>query len=94
MPLGCAKRELVEEIGFAAKKWKKLGAILLAPGYSNEVIHIFKAWDLMPGHGHQDDDEYIEKPIPFSPEQLKKAVKSGKVRDAKTLSAMLYCELI
>ncbi len=93
VPLGCAKRELIEEIGYAAKKWKKLGAILLAPGYSNEVIHLFKAWDLKAASGEQDEDEYIEKAIPFSPAQLKKAIASGKVRDAKTLSAVLYCEL-
>lgn len=92
-PLACAKRELIEEIGCAAKKWKKLGAILLAPGYSTEVIHIFKAWDLKPANAEQDEDEYIEPPIAFTPDQLRKAVKSGKIRDAKTLSALLYCQM-
>ncbi|MEI6231572.1 MAG: NUDIX hydrolase [Planctomycetota bacterium] len=92
-PLACAKRELIEETGFAAKKWKKLGAVLLAPGYCSEVIHVFKAWDLKPATAEQDDDEHIEPPIPFSPEQLRKAIASGKIRDAKTLSAVLYCHL-
>ncbi len=92
-PLACAKRELIEEIGCSAKKWKKLGAILLAPGYSSEVIHLFKAWDLKPAKADQDDDEYIDPPIPFSPEQLRKAIASGKVHDAKTLSAVMYCQL-
>jgi len=92
-PLACAKRELIEEIGYAAKKWKKLGSVLLAPGYCTEVIHIFKAWDLKPASAEQDEDEHIEPPIPFSPDQLRKAILSGKIHDAKTLSAVLYCQM-
>lgn len=90
-PLACAKRELIEEIGFAAKKWKKLGAIFLAPGYCNELIHLFKAWDLSPAHAEQDEDEHIDKPIAFSPDALRKAVLSGRICDAKTLSGMYLC---
>lgn len=92
-PLACAKRELIEEVGFAAKKWKKLGAIALAPGYCNEIIHLFVAWDLKPAQAEQDEDEHIEKPEKFSPEELRAAMASGKIRDAKTLSALMLCDL-
>lgn len=89
--LACAKRELIEEIGFAAKKWKKLGAIALAPGYSSEIIHLYKAWDLSPAHAEQDEDEHIARPVAHSPAQLKAAVRAGKIRDAKTLSGLFLC---
>src|SRR6185295_9460782 len=87
-PLACAKRELIEEIGFAAKNWKKLGAIFLAPGYCTERIHLFKAWGLSAAHAEQDEDEHIDKPAAFSKAQIKKAVASGRICDAKTLGAL------
>ncbi|HLX63820.1 MAG TPA: NUDIX hydrolase [Planctomycetota bacterium] len=90
-PLACAKRELIEEVGVAAKKWKKLGAIFLAPGYSSELIHLFKAWEMSPAYGDQDEDEHIEKPVAFSAAKIKKAIASGKICDAKTLSALMLC---
>jgi ADP-ribose pyrophosphatase len=93
-PLACAKRELIEEIGFAAKKWKKLGAIFLAPGYCSELIHLFKAWDLTPAHAEQDEDEHIDAPLAFSPAKLKDAIADGTVCDAKTLSAMYLCGIV
>jgi ADP-ribose pyrophosphatase len=47
-PLACARRELVEEVGFAARKWRKLGSIFVAPGYTTELIHIYEARELLP----------------------------------------------
>ena len=45
-------------LGRIVHNWPlKLGAILLAPGYSNEVIHLFKAWDLKAASGEQDEDD-------------------------------------
>ena len=52
------RRALIPAEGYY--EWKKLGALLLAPGYSNEVIYIFKAWDLKAASAEQDEDEYIE----------------------------------
>jgi ADP-ribose pyrophosphatase len=88
-PLACAKRELIEEIGFAAKKWKKLGAIFTAPGFCTEVIHLFAASDLKAAFAEMDEDEHIEV-VTMSLAQIRKAVRAGKIRDAKTLSA-LHC---
>ncbi len=42
-PLACAKREIIEETGYSAIKFKKLGHIYPVPGYSTERIIIFKA---------------------------------------------------
>jgi ADP-ribose pyrophosphatase len=86
-PLACAKRELIEETGFSAKLWKKLGAIFTAPGFCTEKIHLFAASQLKPGHAEQDEDEFIELQ-PMSLAQLRRAIRSGLVHDSKTLCAL------
>ncbi|MCE9582058.1 MAG: NUDIX hydrolase [Planctomycetes bacterium] len=86
-PLACAKRELIEEVGFAARKWKKLGAIFVAPGYTTELIHIYEARDLRPASAEQDEDEHIE-PVEMSRKQVLAAVKSGRICDGKSVAAV------
>jgi len=88
-PLACAKRELIEETGFAARHWRTLGVIFNAPGYSTERIHIYKAWDLRPAHGEKDADEHIEVTA-MTLLEVQRAVKAGRITDAKTLCALLY----
>lgn len=88
-PLACAKRELIEETGFAARRWRKLGAIRNAPGYSSEVIHLYKAWGLTPASGVQDADEHIKLAVMSRP-AVRRAVRRGRLCDAKTLCALLY----
>lgn len=87
-PLVCAKRELAEEIGFAARKWKKLGTIYSAPGFCSERLVLYKAWDLSPSYAEKDEDEHIDA-VEMSMTEVKSAVTSGKICDAKTLSALL-----
>ena len=58
--MNCAKRELIEETGFSADRWHRLGEITPVPGYSNERIHVFLATDLQPAERHLDKDEIIE----------------------------------
>jgi len=90
-PLPCAKRELMEEIGFAASKWKQLGEVYTAPGFCSERIVLFKAWDLTPQKAKGDEDEFIEV-VPMTPREVRRAVRSGKIHDAKSLSAFLHLE--
>lgn len=91
-PLACAKRELIEETGFAARHWRKLGVIYNAPGYSSERIHLYRAWDLKPEQGEKDPDEHIELATMTRPE-VQRAIKAGRITDAKTLCALLYEDL-
>ncbi|MCW8128882.1 MAG: NUDIX hydrolase [Planctomycetota bacterium] len=91
-PLACARRELIEETGFAARKWQRLGAIFTAPGFCSEKIHIFKAWDLVPAFLEKDADEHIDL-HPLSREQIRRQIRNGRICDAKTLSALLYLQL-
>jgi ADP-ribose pyrophosphatase len=86
-PLHCAQRELAEETGFAAKKWKALGCITPVPSYSDERIHIFRADMLTPAQQHLDPDEIVrvkEKKLT----DVVKMVEAGKIYDSKTLAAL------
>ena len=86
-PLDCAKREIREEIGMGAAKWKKLGSYYLAPGYSSELNHAFLATVLYPSPLEQDKDEFInirKMPIAIAYEQA----KTGKIMDAKSIAAL------
>jgi ADP-ribose pyrophosphatase len=86
-PLECAKRELIEETGFSANVWEKIGEIIPVPGYSNERIHIFLAADLMPAQQNLDKDEVLD----VHEVALNTAIEmiyEGKIRDSKTICGL------
>lgn len=89
-PLQCAKREIAEETGFAARTWKKLGQIYPAPGYTNEIIYIYTAENLYEKKAQADADEVIETKILTRP-QIKKLFQNGVIQDAKTICALAFC---
>ncbi len=86
----CAKRELIEETGFRAKKMTKLGQIYPVPGYSTEIIYIFKAEGLTQGIAEPEEYEVIENIIMTKP-QVKKLFKSGQLQDAKSICTLTFC---
>jgi ADP-ribose pyrophosphatase len=88
-PLRCAKRELIEETGHRARRWRKLGAILPAPGFCTEIIHLYLAEDLAPAHGELDDDEHL-RVVSMTEREILDAVAKGRLRDAKSLCAILH----
>jgi ADP-ribose pyrophosphatase len=91
-PVECAKRELVEEIGYSADTWHKLGEITPVPGYSDERIHIFCAMDLSPAIQHLDRDEILNvHEVRF--EDAVKMVERGEIGDAKTISGLFMASL-
>lgn len=84
-----AKRELEEETGYVAEKLVKLFEIYPTPGYTNEVIGIFKAEGLREGKTNFDEDEdIVSEWIPE--EQVFKMTENGEIKDAKTLIALLW----
>ncbi|MDO8580631.1 MAG: NUDIX hydrolase [Candidatus Omnitrophota bacterium] len=86
----CAHRELIEETGFRAKRLTKLGAIYPVPGYSTEVITIYKAQGLMPEKGTMDEDEVLQSLL-MTKSQVRRLFKQGRIRDAKTICALAFC---
>jgi len=87
-PLHCAKRELIEETGFAARVMKKLGAFYLCPGYSSEKIHLYYATGFTKASATQDIDENITTKI-FTRSEIIKLLKARKIIDAKTIIGLL-----
>ena len=86
-----AKRELAEEINYAAGQMIPLFQSYQSPGYSTEVIHTFLALDLTPHEGHTDEDEFLEiVPTPLA--EALGMIKSGGIIDAKSISGLLYAE--
>ena len=86
--LQAAKRELEEETGYRARKIKKLLKGFASPGYSSEIIHYFLATDLIQTKPNPDEDELLE-PVLVNPKDYKKLIKSGKIKDNKTLLGIL-----
>ena len=89
----CAKRELSEETGYDAAHWQRLISIATTPGFSDEIIHLYKVWGLQKYAQHTDEDEFIGVQA-FSPEQLKKMIAEGELYDAKTLCALYAAKII
>ncbi|OGW74878.1 MAG: hypothetical protein A2Z72_02420 [Omnitrophica bacterium RBG_13_46_9] len=92
-PLGCAKRELREEIGYSAKVWKKIGLIYPAPGYTTEKIIIFRAHKLKKVETEQQDDEIISLSV-FTGKEIGKLLSSREIVDAKTICALKLSGII
>jgi len=88
--LTCAKRELMEETGYAAKRMTKLGKIHPVPGYSTEIIHIYKAEGLQLRESCPEPDEILQTKILFRAD-VKKLFASGRITDGKTICALAMC---
>jgi ADP-ribose pyrophosphatase len=91
-PLSCALRELTEETGYRAGKWRKLGNIFPAPGYSSEKMHLFMAADLRAARQRLDADEIIA----VETVALKKAldmIEKGDIQDAKTIAGLYLAKI-
>ena len=83
-PVACAARELEEEIGYRAGSFELLSSIFTAPGFTDEVIHVYKATGLTKGLQHLERDEVLEIiEMPLS--EAIAMIQSGAIRDAKTM---------
>lgn len=86
-PLGCARRELMEEIGYAAKEWIKLAYFYTSPGFSDEVLHLYLARGLEKGEASPDEDEFLEvMHLPLT--EAVAMIGRGEIRDSKTVAGL------
>jgi ADP-ribose pyrophosphatase len=83
-PRDCAVRELEEEIGYRAGNLTLLSSIFTAPGFTDEVIHIYRATELSRGRQNLDRDEVLEV-VEVSLQEAIEMMPAGKIRDAKTM---------
>ena len=86
-PLAAAKREMIEETGYRAKRWTMLVRYFASPGFLAEWMQIYLARDLTAGVAQPELDEHIEIiRMPLS--KAMKLVRDGKIHDGKTLIAL------
>jgi ADP-ribose pyrophosphatase len=89
--LAAAKRELLEETGITAKRWKQALSFFSSPGFLDETMALFFARGLRQGEAQPEEDEVIR--TRFFPLSLAvKMVMSGKIQDAKTIAGVLWLE--
>ena len=87
--LETAKRELLEETGYAAAQWTRLAVIHTAIAYTDEAIEIFLAKGLTQKSRKLDAGEFLEIfTIPF--EEAIAMIRDGRITDAKSVAALLW----
>lgn len=79
-PEDCARRELKEELGFEAKKWRRLAEFYSSPGFCNEILYVYMAMGLVKSENVAEGEEFIEAVSrPFRPvDSLAAEMKDGK----------------
>jgi ADP-ribose pyrophosphatase len=88
-PLEAAKRELIEETGYRAKKWTPLVEYYASPGFLGESMKLFLAEGLQAGEAQPEEDEAIELRL-VKLSQVLKMIEKGAIHDGKTLTGVLW----
>jgi len=86
-PLVAAERELLEETGYRASKFEKIGSFWLAPGICNEFMYAFVAHELIEEGSQLEPDELIQAEV-HNIESLSSFIAAGTIQDAKTLGLL------
>jgi ADP-ribose pyrophosphatase len=87
-PEECARREVIEETGFAAAKLERLTEFYVSPGFLNEKMFVFLATQLTEVGQNLDDDEFLEVERLSFPDIYQK-IKDGEFEDAKTMLSLI-----
>jgi ADP-ribose pyrophosphatase len=86
-PMATARRELAEEANLVAARWEAGPRFYTAPGFCDELMHLFLATDLAPVDGTSDADEMLEASWMTLPDALA-AIDDGRIVDAKTIAGI------
>lgn len=90
-PQGCARRELLEETGYVAAEWRRLGVVHNAIGYSDERIELWLARGLEKREQALDEEEFLEVlTLPF--EEALGWIRDGRITDVKTIAGLLWLQ--
>ncbi len=87
--LTAAKRELLEETGYSARQWKRILHFYVSPGFLDETMTIYLARGLQAGEAQPEPDEKIATRF-FALSEAKRMALNGRIRDAKTISGVLW----
>jgi ADP-ribose pyrophosphatase len=86
-PVHCAARELTEETGYRAGRIVRTGSVLTTPGFTDERIHLFCAYDLVAGTAAPEAHEVLRTEIVPLARALA-MIESGEICDGKTIAAL------
>ena len=91
--LETGKRELLEETGYVAEQWTRLGVIHNAIAYSDEVIELWLAQDLTLGEQALDHGEFLEVlTVPIA--EALAMTRDGRITDVKSIVGLYWTELV
>ena len=91
--LAAAKRELIEETGYRANRWRRILKFFASPGFVAETMAVYLATGLHAGEAEPEDDEVIQKRLLALP-TIVKMILNGTIRDAKTIASVLWLDRI
>ncbi len=87
-----ARRELEEETGYRAERWRRLSRFWTAPGFTSELMTLYLASDLRPADADRlgpDEDERLHL-VRMPWRDAVRAVEDGEIADAKSIVALLW----
>lgn len=88
-PLAGARRELLEETGYSARRWKRALVFYSSPGFLDETMTVYLAQGLRAGRARPEADEKIATRLLPLATAVRMAIR-GTIRDGKTLAALLW----
>jgi ADP-ribose pyrophosphatase len=91
-PDACALRELEEETGYVAQSIRKLTSIYTTPGFTDEVIHLYVAENLVLSKPCPDEDEFLDVEV-YTRDEIKTMIGDGRINDAKSMLALLLAKI-
>jgi ADP-ribose pyrophosphatase len=89
--LHAAQRELLEETGYTARKWRRILKFYASPGFVAETMAVFLATGLRAGEAQPEEDEVIHIRMVPLPAAVRMVIR-GTIRDAKTISSVLWLD--
>jgi len=89
--LDTARRELLEETGYAAQEWTRLGVIHTAIAYTDEAIGLFVARRLTQAERKLDAGEFLELLVVDFSDALE-MIRDGRITDAKSVAGLLWVD--
>jgi ADP-ribose pyrophosphatase len=88
-PRKAAARELIEETGYRAKRFRIFLDVFPTPGFLEERMFLLLAEGLTEGQAEPEDDEKIVS-LAFTRRELEQMIHHGELRDAKSIAGLLY----
>lgn len=89
--LKAAQRELLEETGYTASKWRRILKFYASPGFVAETMAVYLATGLQKGQAQPEEDEVIYKRLVPLPAAVRMVIR-GTIQDAKTISSVLWLD--